>query len=63
MLPFAFILQPSTSAETEKIRIREADKLKPETADNFPWSVNEFDAFLVDRTGMSVGKVGTSSLF
>ena len=62
MLPFAFILQPSTSVEQEKIRIKEADKLKPDTAENFPWSVNEFDAFLVDRTGVSVGKVGCPAL-
>ena len=57
MLPFAFILQPSTAVDQERIRIKDADKLKPETMEHFPWTVSEFDAFLVDRTGISIGKV------
>ena len=56
MLPFAFILQPSTATDQERIRIREADRLKPDTMETFPWTVTEFDAFLVDRTGISIGK-------
>jgi hypothetical protein len=59
MLPFSFVLQPTTAADQEKIRIKEADKLKPETAGSFPWTVTEFDAFLVERTGISLGKART----
>ncbi len=57
MLPFAFVLQPSTAADQERIRIKEADRLKPDTLETFPWTVTEFDAFLVERTGISIGKV------
>lgn len=57
MLPFAFVLQPNTAADQERIRIKELDRLKPETMEQFPWTVNEFDAFLIERTGISIGKV------
>lgn len=57
MLPFAFVLQPNTAADQERIRIKEADRLKPDTMETFPWTVTEFDAFLVERTGISIGKV------
>lgn len=61
MLPFAFVLHPTTSTDQERIRIRDADRLKPDTMEVFPWTVTEFDAFLVDRTGISIGKVRTST--
>lgn len=57
MLPFTFVLQPNTAADQDRIRIKEADRLKPDTLETFPWTVNEFDAFLVERTGISIGKV------
>lgn len=57
MLPFAFVLQPHTATDQERIRIREGDRLKPDTMEVFPWTVTEFDTFLVDRTGISIGKV------
>ena len=57
MLPFAFILQPTTATDQERIRIKEADRLKPDTMETFPWTITEFEAFLAERTGISVGKV------
>ena len=56
-LPHVFILSASTAVDRERIKVKPEDTLKPDSYDKFPWTSDEFDAFLTEKTGIVVGKV------
>lgn len=51
------MLPGSTSVDRERIKLKDSEVLKPDSYENFPWTTDEFDSFLRDKIGVSVGKV------